>query len=213
MWRRWRAHLSDLRRNRHINKRLQREWNKTPEPFFVWVVLEGTTTERDHLIAREQWWIDHTPDSFNESTDAGGGGVIPSFEVRAKMRAAKLGRKASLATRAAMSASRTGHRFSAESRAKMSASAKKRVRTPEHCENIRLSKLGNTIRKDHLHSLATKAKISTTKRGSSWSEKRRASFDLRKQASLRDVADVVPTGSMVPDSKPIASSTSKSFVS
>lgn len=215
IWRRWRAHLSDLRRGRHVNGTLQAEWNATPEPFFVWVVLERSSSERGVLVEREQWWIDHTPDAMNESYDAAGGGAIPSTETRRRMRVAKLGRKMSLAHRAAISAGHRGQKFTVETRAKLSAAAKKRVRTLEHCENIRRSKLGNTFRKDHFHSLETREKISTTKRGTSWSTKRRAAFDLRKSTSLLGVANTVPpSGSMVPDSKQsIASASGKSFVS
>jgi len=49
-------HFSDLRKNRHCNKHLQRAFNKYGEGAFQWLVIETTTED---LAFREKYWIDY----------------------------------------------------------------------------------------------------------------------------------------------------------
>jgi group I intron endonuclease len=56
-------HVSELRRGKHINQRLQRAWDKYGETAFVVNVLEEV--ESEILIEREQWWIDTLAPAYN----------------------------------------------------------------------------------------------------------------------------------------------------
>lgn len=53
--RRWHEHLSDLRRNVHINTCLQNAWNKYGEDLFVFYILE--LCESNELIDKESYYI------------------------------------------------------------------------------------------------------------------------------------------------------------
>lgn len=98
MRKRWRAHRSDLRNNKHHNRHLQGAWNKYGNQFFEFEVLE-TVTIADHLHEREQHWLDHyqayNPDNgYNHGTVA---------------RAPWLGRSHSSATKQKLSDSAKAH--------------------------------------------------------------------------------------------------------
>lgn len=54
---RWKEHLSDLRRGEHVNRRLQRAWDKYGESAFEFFVIEPVDTP-EMLLIREQYWID-----------------------------------------------------------------------------------------------------------------------------------------------------------
>lgn len=60
---RWNKHLSDLRKNRHHNQKLQRAWNKYGEGDFRFDVIEKC--EAEDLVEREQFFIDSTLPFFN----------------------------------------------------------------------------------------------------------------------------------------------------
>lgn len=60
---RWGKHLSDLRKNRHHNSKLQNAWNKYGESDFRFDVIERC--EVDFLVEREQFFIDSTLPYFN----------------------------------------------------------------------------------------------------------------------------------------------------
>ena len=49
------SHLRDLKKGNHSNSYLQSAWNKYGSKDFVWYVVESC--EKEHLQAREQWWI------------------------------------------------------------------------------------------------------------------------------------------------------------
>ena len=51
------GHKRDLRKNRHINKHLQRSWNKYGEGNFIFEIIELCSTN-DNLLVREQYYID-----------------------------------------------------------------------------------------------------------------------------------------------------------
>lgn len=94
---RWGNHRSMLRRNRHPSVILQYAWNKYGENAFVFAVVEVVPDKAD-LIAREQAWIDQLqsfgPRGYNLTPNAGSQlGFKMSDEAKAKMRAAKLGKK------------------------------------------------------------------------------------------------------------------------
>lgn len=57
---RWSRHLSDLRKNRHPNPKLQNHYNKYGENDLAFEIIEnGEYLCKQHLHAREQGWIYH----------------------------------------------------------------------------------------------------------------------------------------------------------
>lgn len=189
---RWREHKSRLRSGSHRNANLQREWDCYGEPFFAFVVLERTPVDYKPRIAREQWWIDSTPDTLNVSTQAGSG-PKPGHKMTAvqveKIRLAHRGKSKSAAHRANLSAAKKGsknpkqaaamrgRKVSAETRAKMSVSHKGKFRTSQHCLNLGKALSGREFSQDW------KDKISTAKRGKPWSDSRRAAFQSSRSSS------------------------------
>ncbi len=185
--RRWIEHRSRLRGGSHRNPKLQIEWARYGEPFFAFVVLERTPSEYAPRIAREQWWIDSTPDMLNISTQAGSG-PKPGHKMTPaqveKMRAAMKGRPKSAAHRAHLSAARKGLKVpkqaeamrgrtvSPDTCAKMSAAHKGLVKSPA-CR----AKLSTAL-KGREFTPEWKEKISAAKRGQPWSDKRRAALPV-----------------------------------
>jgi len=115
---RWREHITDLRRNRHPNQKLQRAWNKYGEENFYFTLLE-VVNDKSNLIEREQYWLDKS---------SGNRHIIYNINYVAE---SSLGRKASIETREKMSAARKGK--------------KRGPFSPEHRKNISLSKAGKKI--------------------------------------------------------------------
>lgn len=66
---RWSAHLSDLRKNKHPNKKLQRHFNKYGESDLHFSILLGC--DKKDLIKIEQYFIDSYNPYFNICKNAG----------------------------------------------------------------------------------------------------------------------------------------------
>jgi group I intron endonuclease len=66
--RRWRTHLNQLNKNCHVNRYLQRSWNKYGSDCFTFEILEACSEEM--LIEREQWYLDNHRPHFNIATSA-----------------------------------------------------------------------------------------------------------------------------------------------
>lgn len=60
---RWLLHISELKRNKHGNKRLQNHFNKYGESDLVFLIIVGCS--KDNLIAFEQFYIDALNPYFN----------------------------------------------------------------------------------------------------------------------------------------------------
>lgn len=143
--RRMKAHLRALRRNVHVNKKLQHSFNKYGEGSFAFVVLEHCAASL--LAGLETYWIkalDCVTRGFNLTHDASApcrgmfGERNPFF-----------GKKHSEATRAKLSAINSGtnspnfgRKASDQTRAKLSVAMRGRRRSEEACRNISLSKSG-----------------------------------------------------------------------
>ena len=73
--RRWKQHVYCLRRNIHINLRLQRAWNKHGENSFQFDIIESC--DNDKLLLREQHYIDTLgafgKNGYNRTRTASGG--------------------------------------------------------------------------------------------------------------------------------------------
>jgi len=178
---RFKSHSFHLNRGDHRNILLQRAWLKYGAENFTFSVLE-TIEKVDHLLAREQIWMDSTQNKFNilplagatrgvkrsEETkarmSAANKGQVVSAEQRAATSARQLGKKASDETRVKMSLARMGKKlpaFSDDHRAKMSLArmGKKRTFTSQHCEALRKSATGRVMSEE------AKVKMSMAKKG------------------------------------------------
>lgn len=92
--RRWSAHYSLLRRNKHENEYLQNAWNKYGENDFVFEILEYVEDKKE-LLSREQYWLDFTrcydrKIGFNIDTIAGNSlGRKTSHKTKEKLKRVK----------------------------------------------------------------------------------------------------------------------------
>lgn len=165
VFKRWKAHVSTLRRNVHANKYLQNAWNKYGESNFHFVVVEECSL--GDVFPREQFWLDElwaqTPELlFNVARDA----TKPS-----------LGRKLNFSAmhRARISASKKGtpsHRKGAinstETRAKIRAARAKQILPPmteEHKQKISKALMGKKNALGNKHTPEEIEKIAASKRG------------------------------------------------
>lgn len=93
---RWRQHLSDLRRRKHSNPKLQNAWGKYGEDAFGFRIIEVTASrEQAQLDALEQTYIQQH-DSFRNGynmTTGGNAGTVASDETKRRISASRLGKK------------------------------------------------------------------------------------------------------------------------
>src|SRR4051812_4788236 len=66
--RRWRAHKTRLKHNKHHSQYLQNAWNKYGQDAFSWMVIEQC--DELVLMQREQHYLNHRP-AFNVALFAG----------------------------------------------------------------------------------------------------------------------------------------------
>jgi hypothetical protein len=66
-----RCHLTNLQKNKHHSYKLQNSWNKHGEESFKFEIIEQCN--RDHILHREQYWIDYY-DSFKNGYNSTVGG-------------------------------------------------------------------------------------------------------------------------------------------
>lgn len=151
-YRKW-AHFGSLKSNRHINKKLQKEFNENGIDFFRFVILEFC--EKELLLEREQFYIDTLNPYYNICRFAGttkgnsGGmkGRVMSDEHKKKI-----------------SDSNKGRIVSEESKIKMKISAKNRK--------------NNQPMLGKKHSEESKKKISESRKGIKLSEEHKAKFNF-----------------------------------
>lgn len=158
-------HVSNLRRTKHANSKLQRAWHRYGEALFELSVIEQVPNARD-LIAREQYWIDTL-----DAVDAG-------YNIR-RIAQSNLGLRATDATKAKMSASNKGRKMSAEARAKISAANKGRSRfTLEQRAQMSIDRKGRA----HTEEARVKIGVASTgrKQSSATIEKRNASMVIMR---------------------------------
>lgn len=151
---RWQGHRQALRKGKHSNARLQRAWNKYGEDAFDFVVLILAPV---HLLNDlEQAYLDDPETSaFNiaKCAEASARGLIFTPETRAKMSAAKKGRKRgpmSEETRAKLSESMSGRKrgpLTEEHRAKIGAKSKGRRHSEEYKSSLRGRKISDETRR------------------------------------------------------------------
>ena len=67
---RYRKHISDLKNNKHCNKKLQNSWNKHGEDSFDFVIIEQVI-DKTKLLEREQYYLDNLKPEYNICKIAG----------------------------------------------------------------------------------------------------------------------------------------------
>lgn len=149
IFRRFKAHQSNLRNGTHRNSHLQRSWIKYGEVSFEFIVLEECS--REMVIVCEQKWIDLLqaciPEKgFNACPVAASVGSLPkSSEHRAKIGAALKGSKRSPEARQRISKAMSGKMrgpLSPEVRAKISAAKRGKPMSEQAKKKLSISRTG-----------------------------------------------------------------------
>jgi group I intron endonuclease len=143
VYRRWQAHISQLKRNIHHSQKLQYHFNKYGESDLCFSILLGC--EKDDLIKLEQYFFDSYKPYFNNLLQAKPVKYIPHRKEVKEM----------------MSQSRIGHKLSEETKRKISESHKGMKPTPDTLIKLRLSHLG----KKQIRTKEWNKKISENQKG------------------------------------------------
>lgn len=189
---RFRAHVNDLRKNKHFNRHLQFAWNKYEEEAFR--IGPIIICSADDLLFYEQRVLDAFWESlYNVAPTAGSQlGWVPSEETKRKISEARTGQSISLPPRTQehsdnIAKALTGKKLSAETRQKMSISQKNIIRSPlsdATKKKISESKKGNipwNKGKTGIYSQETLEKMSAASTGRVFSpESRQKMSDMRK---------------------------------
>jgi hypothetical protein len=169
------THLSDLRKNKHGNKKLQHHFNKYGESDFQFFMMLGC--EKEYLIANEQFFIDSYNPFFNIAKIAGSQlGFKHSEESNRKNSESHKGRRPTEETRKKLGDSHRGIKKSKESIQKIADANRRRHITDETRKKLSDSHKGkrpseetrqkqSESRKGHLVSEETRLKISLSQIG------------------------------------------------
>jgi len=104
---RWRKHRNQLRKNTHINKHLQRAWNKYGEKNFSFEILE--LCNKGQCLIKEQHYLNTLLPEYNLYKIAGSPkGRIVTQETRNKISKSLIGRKLDIETKKKISLSLKG---------------------------------------------------------------------------------------------------------
>jgi len=190
---RWRSHISKLRRGVHHTLHLQRAWTKDGESAFTFRKL--LICSKENLIMYEQRAIDALNPEYNVCRTAGSClGNKPSIETRAKIAASQMGNKHGAGHKLSpeackkISELKRGKRYklgfvvSAETRAKLSAAGKGYKHTLQARANMALAHKGKKRSPESL------AKLSITLRGNKNALGNKASLETRKRMSAAQSA-------------------------
>lgn len=165
------VHLSCLRKNKHVNRKLQAHFNKYGESDLQFSVL--LRCEKDELLKTEQYFIDFYKPWFNICPNAGNSlGTVHSKKTKMLLRESKLGNKYWLGkkhteeTKIKLSKYHQGLKMSDETKSKISINGSRYWKgksipfdvrekiskskigkklppfTKEHIDKIRMSKIG-----------------------------------------------------------------------
>ena len=180
---RWRAHKSDLRRNKHHSSKLQNAWNKYGEAAFEFRVLIRCAATKGDLISAEQHLMDTTHPEYNICKKADSPlGVKHRPEVCAAVSARMTGKKRgphSAAHRAAISKALQGREITPLWREHMAEAQRGQKRAPfseAHRANMSKAQTGHAVsdaarqrmsesHKGKVQSAETKAKRAAALRG------------------------------------------------
>ena len=199
---RFKAHEGYLKRNEHHSSKLQRHFNKYGWDDLEFFILEQFDfISNEHLLSREQYYIDTLNPWFNVSKIAGNcTGVKHSKKTRKKMSIAQQGKKCSEATKEKIRIIRTGTKASPETCKKLSDVLKGKKKPPfseEHIKHLVESHMGyvmpqeqvDKIRKGNEGKKRTPEMIETYRRVNTgvnnpcWGRKQSADEILRRKES------------------------------
>lgn len=191
---RWKLHRRELLGGRHVNKHLQRAWNKYGEGAFKFLPILTCAKTKQMLEFYEQQLLDKVKPEYNICKKAGTTlGMVHSPEARAKMKERSTGRKCpavsvsnqvrlvSAGTRVKMSEARLGKSRPKEAIEKSNAANRGQKRTLEQCANISRPKLGNTYVRGQKRTPAQRENMS---RGQRESYARRVASTVAAQSQL-----------------------------
>jgi len=154
------CHLYRLRGGKHPNRHLQASFDKHGAESFEFHIVEEAP--EDMLDIRERSWIAYlnsTDQRFGYNLDTGGwANRQRSPETRAKISAARLGKRLSPESRAKLSAWRTGRKngpMSIEQRAKISAANKGKSPSLEHRAKLSVARKRYWVNKRQIRKDAT----------------------------------------------------------
>lgn len=179
---RWSAHKSLLKRNKHTSHLLQRAWNEYGYKNFIWEILEYVYNS-DVLLMLEDEYIE----SFKSANRKFGFNVRPSSErfseeTRQKIRVFQLGRKHREESKKKMREAHLGKKLSEKSKQKVSEASLGRKHSEEAKKKIREANTGKK------HNEETRQKIREANVGKRQSEETKqrisASYALRKELGL-----------------------------
>jgi len=184
--RRWRVHLSDLRRGQHKNEHLQRAYDKYGEGAFGFSVLENVE-DAFQLIPREQHYLDTLKPEYNIAPTAGSQlGYRHTEEVRRNMSEAQSGERCywygkhlSEETKRKISEAKKGKTLSAVTRARIGEARKGRYHSEETRKKISKARRGYPV------SAETRKKISAALSGKHLSAETRAKMSEAQKARRR----------------------------
>lgn len=197
---RWRRHVSLLKRGSHPNNKLQHHYNKYGEEDLVFSILLGC--ENKELIDKEQFFIDSLRPWFNLRPHANSNfGIKFSTEAKQNMSKAHIGNKWTESQRVKMIKILTGRPMSEKARKLLEERNKVMRNSPETREKISKAQLGKKLSAEHKEKLRqagfrrvqtdeAKRKVSLFQkaRQRSEKEKRRISEGLKKYYNNKRVA-------------------------
>lgn len=203
---RWQDHRKCLRRNNHINKKLQNAWNKYGEKSFAIDVLELIPLP-ELLIIREQYWFDTLKpfgsNGFNIAINAGSSlGLKHSPETIEKLRAIR-STQADFTPEALQKMHKRmignthllGHKHTEDTRKKMSQTQKGRTHSPETKEKIRTRRIGKTWSAEaRAGASATHMGKPGTFLGKKHSDKSREKMQVAHANEMKTIIAIAPDG-------------------
>jgi group I intron endonuclease len=164
-YQRWHLHKHHLNKNIHHSITLQRSWNLHGADAFIFEILEYCNKEK--LNEREQFWLDwfkpYNPNvGYNINSIVGSSlGIKRSDEAKAKMRAARLGKKfpntrkpMSEEVKQKIAKTLTGRKQSKEANAKRAIAMSGFKHTEETKEKISKGKTGTKLSESHKANLS-----------------------------------------------------------
>ncbi len=138
---RWNYHLSDLRKNKHANNKLQNHFNKYGESDLQFSILIGC--DKNNLLPNEQFFIDSYKPWFNINKTAGSNlGMHVSDKTKQKLREINTGKKQSNETIEKRRKSTTGLKRSKEWCLKISKVHKGKITSDETKHKMSIAKKG-----------------------------------------------------------------------
>jgi group I intron endonuclease len=180
MSKRWREHLSTLKKDKHDNLRLQNHYNKYGSADLQFSILLGC--DKEYLIANEQFFIDSYKPFFNICLKAGNTfGRKHSEETKQKIkekRKYQIIQSPSVETRDKISKANKGKIITDECRRKISISNTGKIRSDDFKKRASITHLGNKNSLGYKHDKAFCDNISIRNKGKKFTEEHKRKISL-----------------------------------